>query len=278
MAIKFPGRRFFTGAAITVVAVVALGGIASTGESDVTKARLERSLPASFANLYVQQAELLGHTGITTASLHAKTSCDKGGPKVADHGPGADWICLMSWTDPNVPLPDGYAKFDLNVHSNDCYTAGGQTKYVGLITITDKRGKDVDNPIFEFDTCFDPKSSNRPTGVTMTKPASSKLTPTQQVQQSAFVTLPTGTMAATADGTIAPSLVCSPGHDGCAGTVTVQAGAHRATTKYVIGPDDPQPLTLPLPKGTTGRVTLTATPVIGRAPKPTSTITLVARG
>jgi hypothetical protein len=31
-----------------------------------------------------------------------------------------------------------------------------------------------------------------------------------------------------------------------------------------------------LPKGTTGPVALRATPVIGTAPKPTSTITLVA--
>ena len=32
----------------------------------------------------------------------------------------------MSWTDPKVPMPpEGYGKFELNVHSNDCYTAGG---------------------------------------------------------------------------------------------------------------------------------------------------------
>jgi hypothetical protein len=39
----------------------------------------------------------------------------------------------------------------------------------GLITITDTHGKDVDNPVFEFDSCFDPNGSNEPTGVTVPK-------------------------------------------------------------------------------------------------------------
>ena len=155
-------------AALLGVAVLALS--ACGGGSDVTRARLERSLPQTFANLYVQQAGLLGHKGITVQSLHAQAQCDKGGPKAPDHGPGADWICLMRWNDPNVPLPDGSGKFELNVHSNDCYTAGGPSKLVGLITITDKNGKDVDNPVFEFDGCFDPHGSNEPTGVNIPPP------------------------------------------------------------------------------------------------------------
>jgi hypothetical protein len=79
----------------------------------------------------------------------------------------------MRWNDPNVPLPDGSGKFELNAHSNDCYTAGGPSKLVGLITITDKNGKDVDNPVFEFDSCFNPKSSNKPTGVNIPAPPTS---------------------------------------------------------------------------------------------------------
>jgi hypothetical protein len=147
---------------IALLALVVLGGC---GGSDVTKARLERNLPQTFSNLYVQQAGLLGHKGITVDSLHAQAQCDKGGPKVADRGPGADWICLMRWTDPNVPLPDGSGKFELSAHSNDCYTAGGPSKLVGLQTITDTHGNDVPNPVFEFDSCFDPHSSNTPTGI-----------------------------------------------------------------------------------------------------------------
>jgi hypothetical protein len=156
--------------ALLAAAAVALLALSACGGSDVTRARLERNLPKTFANLYVQQAQLLGHKGITAASLHAKAQCDKGGPKTADPGPGADWICLMKWNDPNVPLPDGSGKFELNVHSNDCYTAGGPSKLVGLITITDKHGNDVDNPVFEFDSCFDPNATNKPAGVTIPPP------------------------------------------------------------------------------------------------------------
>jgi hypothetical protein len=48
-------------------------------------------------------------------------------------------------------------KFELQARSNSCYTAGGPTKLIGLVTITDTRGKDVPNPVFEFDGCFNPK-------------------------------------------------------------------------------------------------------------------------
>jgi hypothetical protein len=150
-----------------IAAVLTLAGC---GSSEVTKARLERNLPQTFSNLYVQQAKLLGHPHITVQSLHAQAQCDKGGPKVADHGPGADWICLMRWNDPNVKLPDGSGKFEINAHSNDCYTAGGPSKLVGLQTITDAHGNDVANPVFEFDACFDPHGSNAPTGVVIPTP------------------------------------------------------------------------------------------------------------
>jgi hypothetical protein len=157
--------------AVVVAVIAVLAGLQhASGGSSVTKARLERSLPRAFSNLYVQQAALLGHSGITVASLDAKADCDKGGPKVADEGPGADWICLMTWKDPAVPLPDGSGKFELNVHSNDCYTAGGPSKLVGLQTITDTHGSDVTNPVFEFDACFDPDGSNAATGVVITPP------------------------------------------------------------------------------------------------------------
>jgi hypothetical protein len=158
-------RHFFRRAVAVVGAGVAVFALGACGGSDVTKARLERSLPVTFSNLYVQQAKLLGHKGISVQSLHARAMCDKGGPKVADRGTGADWICLMQWSDPNVKLPDGSGKFELNAHSNDCYTAGGPSKLVGLQTITDTHGNDVANPVFEFDSCFDPAGTNAPTGV-----------------------------------------------------------------------------------------------------------------
>jgi hypothetical protein len=275
---QYLNRRTLVPAAVVLVVGAVLIALGSSSSTDVTKARLERSLPATFSNLYLQQAKLLGHNGISVRSLRAKASCDKGGPKVADHGAGADWICMMGWSDPNVPLPDGAAKFELNVHSNDCYTAGGPSKFVGTLTVTDAQGHDVPNPVFEFDGCFDPKRSNAPTGVDFAKPASSSLTPSQQAAAPAALTLPRGTMAPDSNGVIAPTLNCSAGQAGCAGTLTATAGRRTVTTNYVLAADDHQPIKLALPPGTTGPVTLKATPIIGTAPAPTSTFTLVPKG
>ena len=81
----------------------------------------------------------------------------------------------MSWRDPNVDETIMPGKFELSAHSNNCYTAGGPSKLVGLLAITDKHGKDVSNPVFEFDSCFDPNGSNKPTGVNLEP---TKTTPT----------------------------------------------------------------------------------------------------
>jgi hypothetical protein len=160
-----------------LAAVGAVLAVGACGGSDVTRARLERSLPQTFSNLYVQQARLLGHKGITVASVHAKAQCDKGGPDVPDRGAGADWICQMVWDDPNIPAGTLPGRFEVTAHSNDCYTAGGPSKIVGQWTITDVHGDTVDNPVFEFDSCFDPHSSNAPTGVTIpTTPTTTPVT------------------------------------------------------------------------------------------------------
>ncbi|GAA2113626.1 hypothetical protein GCM10009843_01500 [Nocardioides bigeumensis] len=67
--------------------------------------------------------------------------CDKAGAENTDVGPGGDWVCLVNWTDPEVPMPnEGYGKFELNVHSNDCYTASGPSKLTGFVTMTDTSG------------------------------------------------------------------------------------------------------------------------------------------
>jgi hypothetical protein len=130
--------------------------LAGCGSPDVTRTRLEASLAPTFSNLYVQQAAILGHAGVSRTSVGATASCDKGGPKVADVGPGADWICLVHWRDQAGQAQDG--KFELQARSNACWTAAGPSRTVGLLTITDSRGRDVTNPVFEFDGCFDPSS------------------------------------------------------------------------------------------------------------------------
>lgn len=142
-----------TGLAIGLASALGLA-LAGCGPVDVTRPRLEAALAPTFANLYVRQAQILGHPGVTIGSVAAQASCDRGGPKVADEGPGADWICIVHFVDDTGAAQDG--KFEVQVKSNSCYTAGGPSKLVGLATITDTTGRDVTNPVFEFDGCFDP--------------------------------------------------------------------------------------------------------------------------
>ena len=239
------------------------------GGSDVTRARLERNLPQTFANLYVQQAKLLGHKGITVANMHAKAQCDKGGPKVADRGPGSDWICLMTWQDPTpTPGTQPPGKFAINAHSNDCYTAGGPSKLVGSFTITDTHGNQVDNPVFEFDSCFDPKTPNSPTGVAVATPAA---TPT--VAPPAALGLPSGTLTRARDGSLSPTLTCSVGDAGCGGTLTATLGGRTlGPVTYAIAPG--QQARVEGAGTATGTIKLSVKPTIGTAPATTRTLTL----
>ena len=252
-----------------VVVVVAAGALVSNSKSDVTRPRLERDLPRVFSNLYVQQAALLGHEGVTVASMKAKAQCDKGGPNVPDRGPGADWICVMSWHDRNVDETLMPGKFEINAHSNNCYTAGGPSKLVGLLTITDKNGKDVPNPVFEFDSCFDPHRSNKPTGVDLNPKTPAPATP-------AAVTVATSPLHPDKNGLIHPALICSPGQEGCGGTITATLdGRPLPPATYALAPGKNGNIQFQLsPRQATagGNLVLTFTPVIGDTAKAKTTL------
>lgn len=228
-------RRTVLTVLAALVAVVALGAVAvATGSgSSVTRPRLERSLAATFSNIYTQQADLLGKQGVTPESMQAKAMCDKGGATGADVGPGGDWVCLMSWHDPEVPMPtEGYGKFELNVHSNGCYTAGGPSKLTGFLTLTDKHGDEVMNPAFEFDGCFDPDADNSPTGVEF--PSLLGATST--------------TVTPDAQGRVAFPVSCGTGSQGCTGTVTAVAGDTRlGSVPFDLTEESTAKLTLPQP-------------------------------
>lgn len=225
-------------AAAVVLAGLAVAAVATGSGSTVTRARLERSLPQTFAQVYARQAELMGHRGVTPASLHPRAMCDKHGPDVADVGPGGDWICLMSWEDPNVPMPpEGYGKFELNVHSNDCYTVASPSKLGGYISLTDVRGREVTNPVFEFDGCFDPNGDDTATGSSF--PSTVNVTST--------------TVTPTADGRASVQLACGTGDGGCAGTVRATAGSVvLGEQPFALKEESTRTLTFPtsLPAGT----------------------------
>jgi hypothetical protein len=196
-----------------LLALVLIGAVSAAvvagGDSSVTRGRLERSLPATFAHQYVAWTHLQGRNDVTVESLQPKAMCEKGGPGNPDVGPGSDWICLMSWKDPEVPMPpEGYGKFELNVHTNDCYTAGGPSKLTGVQTLTDKNGRTVNNPVYEFDGCFDPHADDTTTGHSFPS----------------VLTVTSTAIRRAPDGSVPIQVLCGNGSAGCVGTLTAASG------------------------------------------------------
>ena len=149
-------HRLLTRGLAAALAVTAVTATAACGSPDITKIRVQQALVSTFENLYVQQAGILGIGGITPAGIGASADCDRGGPKVPDVGAGPNWICMVTWRDNHGQPQTG--KFELKVKTDATYVAGGPSKIVGLATITDTHGKDVPNPVFEFDGAIDPAS------------------------------------------------------------------------------------------------------------------------
>jgi len=255
-------RRTILTVLVALLLVLGLGAAvlaAQGGTSSVTRARLERSLPTTFANLYVDQARIQGRDGLTPASLHAQAMCDKHGAENIDTGPGGDWVCLMSWTDPEVPMPpEGYGKFELNVHSNGCYTASGPSKLTGFLTMTDAKGREVTNPVFEFDGCFDPNADNSPTGVVFPS----------------LLTITSTTLTPDPDGNISVQVTCGTGDRGCSGTVSAAAGdISLGTTTYDVPEEATATLTFPKPvRDGAGSITVTVSPAVGVGPTGPATL------
>ena len=254
-------RRTILAMLAALVAVIALGSAvvaASSDSSTVTRPRLERSLTTTFAKLYVDHARLQGRD-LTAASLQARAMCDKAGAENKDIGPGGDWNCLMSWTDPEVPMPpEGYGKFELNVHSNDCYTAGGPSKLTGFLTMTDTKGRVVANPVFEFDGCFNPTGGNTPTGVVFPS----------------LLAVASTTITPDAARTAGLQVTCGSGDKGCAATIAVAAGDQKLGTIPVHQAEE-STATLPLPAAVpAGARELTFTVRMATGAGPTSPVTL----
>jgi hypothetical protein len=256
-------RRIIITLVLALAAIGAAAAVSSAigGGTSTTRARLERSLPRTFENQYVQGAALLGHKGITPASLNARAMCEKGGPDMPDVGPGSDWICLVGWTDPNVPMPpEGYGKFEVTVHSNDCFTAGGPSKLVGFQTINDRHGRTVNNPVFEFDGCFDPNSDNSATGVSF-----------PSVLQVLSTVLTVGP-----DGKTGVQVSCGAGDGGCVGDITVTDDTTTlGTVHYDMAEQATPTLVVPVPvPADATELTFTFAATSGVAPSKPATVSI----
>jgi len=154
------GRRVLVRAALPLAALLAVtvGVIAvatPASDSGIDKAKLDGSLATAFAHLYRMQTGELHRPDVTEAQLHSTASCDKGGSLVADHGPGNDWRCVVSWHLPGATAV-GSAIYQLDVTPDGRYVADGDgpQEVNGFFQVRTSTG-DAPNPLWQFDGLVD---------------------------------------------------------------------------------------------------------------------------
>ncbi|WP_345482740.1 ABC transporter permease, partial [Actinopolymorpha pittospori] len=123
------GRRVLLGGALPLAVLVALTvGVISVATpakgSGIEQSKLQDSLATSYAHLYRLQTEELNRPEVTETQVRATASCDKGGSRVEDEGPGNDWRCVVSWHLPGVDTV-GSAIYQLDVTADGRYVADG---------------------------------------------------------------------------------------------------------------------------------------------------------
>lgn len=155
------GRRVLLQAALPLAALFALivGVIAATTSvsgSGITRAKLDRSLATTFANLYPLQTAELHRPAVTAAHLRASAACVKGSLLVPQSGSGNDWRCVITWRLPGVTAI-GQVIYQLDVDTNGRYVADGDgpTSVNGYFPVHTAIGN-VPNPLWQFDGYIDP--------------------------------------------------------------------------------------------------------------------------
>ena len=154
------GRRVLVGglAPLVTLAVATTAIVAATSDatgSGIERSKLEAALSTSFSHLYVLQTEQLHRPKVTAAQLRATTTCDKGGERVEDEGPGAGWRCTVSWTLPGTTA-SGNAIYQLEVAPDGRYVADGDgpKEVNGFFQVRTPTG-DAPNPLWQFDGVVD---------------------------------------------------------------------------------------------------------------------------
>ncbi|MEV4357934.1 ABC transporter permease [Nonomuraea sp. NPDC049625] len=143
---------------LTALTVLAYGVIVvatpATG-SGIEQAKVQDSLGTAFAHLYRLQTRELGRPDVTEAQLQASASCDKGGSRVADEGPGNDWRCVVSWHLPGATAL-GNAIYQLDITSDGRFIADGDgpKEVNGYFQVRTPIG-DAPNPLWQFDVNID---------------------------------------------------------------------------------------------------------------------------
>ncbi|MEV5754231.1 ABC transporter permease [Actinoallomurus sp. NPDC052308] len=150
------GRRVLLAGALPLAGLVALTfvvltGATSTKGSGIEQAKVQDSLATAYAHLYRVQTRELHRPDVTEAQLRATASCDKGGDRVLDQGPGNDWRCVVSWHLPGATAV-GSAIYQLDVTADGRYVADGDgpKEVNGYFQVRTPTG-DAPNPLWQFD-------------------------------------------------------------------------------------------------------------------------------
>lgn len=150
------GRRVLVAGVLPLAGLVALTVVVVTGAtsaegSGIERAKLQGSLATAYAHLYQLQTRELHRPDVTEAQLQATASCDKGGDRVLDQGPGNDWRCVVSWHLPGVTAV-GTAIYQLDVTADGRYVADGDgpKEVNGYFQVRTPTG-DAPNPLWQFD-------------------------------------------------------------------------------------------------------------------------------
>jgi ABC-2 type transport system permease protein len=154
------GPRVLVGALLPLAALLAvtvgvIAGATSASASGIDEAKLDRSLATAFAHLYRMQTGELHRPDVTEAALRTSASCDKGGPRVEDLGPGNDWRCVVTWHLPGATAT-GSAIYQLDVNPDGRYVGDGDgpQDVNGFFQVHTSTG-DAPNPLWQFDGSVD---------------------------------------------------------------------------------------------------------------------------
>jgi ABC-2 type transport system permease protein len=150
------GRRVLVAGVLPLAGLVALTVVVLTAAtpakgSGIEQAKLQSSLATAYAHLYRLQTRELHRPDVTEAQLQATASCDKGGSRVDDQGPGNDWRCVVSWHLPGA-TGVGNAIYQLDVTADGRYVADGDgpKEVNGYFPVRTATG-DAPNPLWQFD-------------------------------------------------------------------------------------------------------------------------------
>jgi ABC-2 type transport system permease protein len=150
------GRRVLSAGVLPLAGLVALTVVVVTGAtpaegSGIEQTKLQDSLATSYAHLYRLQTRELHRPDVTEAQMRATGSCDKGGDRVLDQGPGNDWRCVVSWHLPGTTAV-GTAIYQLDVTADGRYVADGDgpKEVNGYFQVRTPTG-DAPNPLWQFD-------------------------------------------------------------------------------------------------------------------------------